>query len=210
MSPPAALALVLVLAACGTEPAEPEQAEPPAGSIAAPGAPPTDAPAAPAAPGSGDDVAAAPAHEAPPGTAPLSVAVPQGLFDEVEVRCAGGATLPGAPEEAGAKALVMVHGLPQGESCALFLKGSIVSRLSPVTAGQRWSCRFRRAEPICKHLGGPEGPTIATPEDWPWDKVENKPVSKGEARAFDEAQESKEAQEVEASTGEGSAGATAP
>lgn len=190
--------LSLLLLACGADPAPHAEAEAVPQAI-----PPADTPAAPV-PGT-DDLEAAPTPVAAPGTAPLSVAVPVDLFYEVEVRCAGGATLPGAPEEAGAKALIMVHGLPLGESCALFMKGRIVSRLSPVTAGQRWSCRFRKAEPVCKLLGGPEGPTVETPADWPWDKVENKAVSKQEARAFDAAQEASEEGDGNEASGAGEA-----
>ena len=58
---------------------------------------------------------------------------------------------------------------------------------TPVTGGQRWSCRFRRAEPLCKHLGGPAAPTIPSPEDWPWDKVGTAETSRSEARALEAA-----------------------
>ena len=133
----------------------------------------------------GQDIDGSPVPTPESGVAPITIAVPPGLFKEVEVRCAGGFVEQGAPEEAGAKAVIMVHGLPEGESCVVFMKGDIVSRFAPVTGGQRWSCKFRKAEPMCKLLGGPEGPSIPTGEDWPWDKVENRAVSKKEALEFD-------------------------
>lgn len=146
----------------------------------APAAPPAQTPAA-TAPG----VDAVPPTTTPEGTAPLAVQVPSGLFRESEVRCANGSVLSATVQEAGANTVVMAEGLPLGVSCVIFWKGNIVSRLAPVTAGQRWSCKFRRAEPVCKRLGGPEGPTEPTPADWTWDKVDNKAISKAEAEAIE-------------------------
>ena len=166
--------LLLLLAACaGTEPETP---------------PPAAAPrVAPSAPAPGDDVV--PVPETPEGTAPLAVQVPSGAFTDAEVQCADGSIHTATLQEAGAKTVVMAPGLPLGASCVIFWKGSFMSRLAPVTGGQRWACKFRRAEPVCKRLGGPEGPTLDTPADWPWDKVDNTRVTKAEARAFDEAAE---------------------
>lgn len=165
-------AALFFLAACSvTEP----DASPPSAVI-----PPT----VPAVPGPGADVVARPT--APEGTAPLAIQVPSGVFVDAEVQCADGTIHDATLQEAGAKTVVMATGLPLGTSCVIFWKGSFMSRLAPVTGGQRWTCKFRRAEPLCKRLGGPEGPTQPTPDDWAWDKVDNKPVTKAEAKDFDE------------------------
>lgn len=166
-------AALLFVAACGRPGHEAEPTRTPA-----PAARP-----APALPAPGMDMVAPTA--AAEGTAPLAIQVPNGVFAEAEVQCADGSIHSASLQAAGAKTVVMATGLPLGESCVIFWKGSFMSRLTPVTAGQRWSCKFRRAEPLCKRLGGPAGPTQSTPDDWPWDKVDNKPVTKAEAKAFD-------------------------
>ena len=145
-------------------------------------------PAAPSREGPIGDIGGDPVPAVDDGTAPLTVAIPADLFAAAQVRCAGGLVEDVVPETAGTKAIVLVHGLPMGESCVLLLKGQIVSRHGPVTAGQRWTCRFRRAEALCKLLGGPLEPTVPTPDDWVWDKVEAVPTTKAEARALDAGQ----------------------
>jgi len=167
--------LGLLVAGCESEP-EPADATPPATERPVPAG----------------DIEGGPEPMPTSGTAPLAVSLPAGLFTSAEVQCAGGFTEQGIPEDAGANELLMVHGLPEGESCALFLKGEMVSRHAPVTAGQRWACKFRKAEARCKLLGGPPEPTVPTPEDWPWDKVGTEPVSKAEAKAFDDARDAAE------------------
>jgi len=157
-------------------------------AVACGGASEPPVPALPApAPGPNHDIGGGPVAAPDDGTAPLTVAVPADLFTEAQVRCAGGLVTDVVPETAGTKAVVLAPGLPMGESCVLLLKGRLVSRHGPVTAGQRWTCRFRRAEALCKLLGGPLEPTLPTPDDWVWDKVEATPTTKAEARALDAA-----------------------